>query len=426
MKDAARVLSVTLPYLGFELTDGAMRMLVVLTFHEMGFSAFQIAELFLLYEIAGILTNFIGGWLGSNLGLEKILVAGLAFQVLAMGLMTLGTSWLTVPYVMFTQGISGMAKDLVKVSSKSSLKFIIPDKSDSALFKWVSIITGSKNALKGAGFFLGGMLMLTTGMQVGMVMMAVCLGISIFFTLPVLPKDLGRSKKPLDIRSQFKKTRAIHVLSGARFFLFGSRDVWFVIGLPVFLQEVLGWGYGFTSGFLGAWIIGYGIAQTAVSKFFDGASLAVSMGHVSVAFWTASLIGFPTLIILALSVGFDPTTVLILGLMGYGVFFAVNSIIHSFLVLVYSDQKKASSDVGFYYMANAGGRLAGTLLSGWVYQTQGFVGCLIWSCVFLVAASLISLMLPPLPVSKASAKASPKVEVPVEAPAAAAGASHAA
>ncbi|HYI00970.1 organoarsenical effux MFS transporter ArsJ [Hyalangium sp.] len=400
IKDAARVLSITLPYMGFELTDGAIRMMIVLTFHEMGYSAFQIAGLFLLYEIAGIVTNFVGGWLGSNLGLEKILVAGLALQVVAMGMLTVGQSWLTVPYVMITQGLSGMAKDLVKVSSKSSLKFIIPDKSDSALFKWVSIITGSKNALKGVGFFLGGVLMVVTSMQVAMAIMAVCLAVGIFFTLPALPKNLGRSHKPLDIRSQFKKTKAIHVLSGARFFLFGSRDVWFVIGLPVFLQEVLGWSYTFTAGFMGAWIIGYGMSQTAVSRFFDGGRLAISMGHESVAFWTASLILFPTLIILALSVGFDPGFVLMVGLMGYGVFFAVNSIIHSFLVLVYSDHKKASADVGFYYMANAGGRLAGTLLSGWVYQTQGFVGCLIWSCAFLIAASLVSLLLPPIPTER--------------------------
>jgi predicted MFS family arabinose efflux permease len=400
IKDAARVLSVTLPYMGFELTDGAIRMLVVLTFHEMGYTAFQIAGLFLLYEIAGIVTNFVGGWLGSNLGLEKILVAGLGLQVLAMAMLTVGQGWLTVPYVMLTQGISGVAKDLVKVSSKSSLKFIIPDKSDSALFKWVSIITGSKNALKGVGFFLGGLLMVTMGMQPAMALMAIGLGVGIFFTLPALPKNLGRSHKPLDIRSQFRKTKAIHVLSGARFFLFGSRDVWFVIGLPVFLQDVLGWSYTFTAGFMGAWIIGYGISQTAVSRFFDGGRLAVSMGHESVAFWTASLIAFPTLIILALSVGFDPGFVLIVGLMGYGVFFAVNSIIHSFLVLVYSDTKKASADVGFYYMANAGGRLAGTLLSGWVYQTQGFEACLVWSGGFLVAAALISLLLPPIPVSK--------------------------
>lgn len=397
MGDAVRVLSVTLPYLGFELTDGAIRMLVVLTFHEFGFTAFEIAGLFLLYEIAGILTNFVGGWLGSNLGLEKILIAGLALQVVAMGMLTVGTSSLTVPYVMIAQGLSGTAKDLVKVSSKSSLKFIIPDKSDSALFKWVSVITGSKNALKGVGFFLGGMLMVTVGMQVAMAFMAIALGVGIFFTVPVLPKDLGRSRKKLHIRSQFKKTRAINVLSGARFFLFGSRDVWFVVGLPVFLQETLGWRYELIALFLGAWIVGYGGTQTGVSKLFDGNRLAVSMGHASVAFWTAMLIIFPTGIIFALGVDLDPNVVVVFGLLGYGVFFAVNSIIHSFLVLVYSDQKKASADVGFYYMANAGGRLVGTLLSGWVYQTHGFSGCLIGSVAFLVAAALISLMLPPLP-----------------------------
>ena len=396
--EAVRVLSVTLPYLGFELTDGAIRMLVVLTFHAMGFTAFEVAGLFLLYEIAGIVTNFIGGWLGSNLGLEKILVAGLMLQVVAMLMLTVNVSMLTVFYVMITQGLSGIAKDLVKVSSKSSLKFIIPDKSDSALFKWVSIITGSKNSLKGIGFFLGGIMMTTVGMRVAMLIMSVALGIGIFFTIPSLPRNLGRSKKKLNIRSQFKKPRSIQVLSAARFFLFGSRDVWFVIGLPVFLQEMLGWRYEFISLFMGGWIVGYGMAQTGVPRLFDGKQLATSMGSSSVAFWTGALIVFPAGIVAAMLMELNPNIVVVVGLLGYGIFFAINSIIHSFLVLLYSTEKKAASDVGFYYMANAGGRLAGTLLSGWVYQTQGFIGCLLWSIGFLGTASMISLWLPPLAV----------------------------
>ncbi len=397
MQDTRRVLSVTLPYLCFEITDGAIRMLVTLTFHQMGFTGFQIAGLFILYEIAGVLTNFVGGWLGSNFGLEKILIAGLVLQVLATAMMVVPTDDLTVLYVMVTQGLSGVAKDLVKVSSKTSLKFIIPDKSNSALFRWVATITGSKNALKGLGFVVGGLMMASIGMRVGMGLMSIALAAGVLLTVPALPKDLGRSPKRLDLWSQFQKPRAINVLSGARFFLFGSRDVWFVIGLPIFLQEGLGWSFELVAGFLGLWIVGYGLSQTGVSRVFDGRALTASLGRTAVALWAAALVVFPLGIALGLSAGLNPAVLIVLGLLAYGLFFAVNSILHSFLVLAYSDHKKAASDVGFYYMANAGGRLTGTLLSGWVYETQGFVGCLLWSAGFLVAAAGISLFLPPIP-----------------------------
>lgn len=396
MSIGRRVISFTIPYLGFELTDGAIRMMVVLHFHALGFNPFQIASLFLLYEIAGIVTNFIGGWLGSTFGLEKILIAGLIIQVVAMAMMTAGDTHLSVFYVMVTQGLSGTAKDLVKVGSKTSLKFVIPEGSDGALFKWVSIITGSKNALKGVGFLVGGLMMSSLGMQVSMGIMSACLAVATFLLIPTMPKGLGRATKKVKIKSLFSKTPAINILSAARFFLFGSRDVWFVIGLPVFLQEVAGWSYTGVAAFLALWVVGYGVAQSVVSRFFDGDDLAQTMGHTSVALWTANLMFFPIGIVVAMTVGIDPTFVIVVGLLGYGVFFAVNSIIHSYLVLLYSDRKKAAADVGFYYMANAGGRLVGTLMSGWAYQTHGLVGCLVWSAGALATASLISLLLPPL------------------------------
>ena len=53
---------VTGAYWGFTLTDGALRMLVLLHFYALGYSAFEIALLFVLYEFAGIITNLVGGW----------------------------------------------------------------------------------------------------------------------------------------------------------------------------------------------------------------------------------------------------------------------------------------------------------------------------------------------------------------------------
>jgi predicted MFS family arabinose efflux permease len=396
MRFAVRAAAFAIPYMGFELTDGAIRMLVILHFNAAGFDPFQIAALFLLYEIAGIVTNFIGGWLGSTFGLDKILVVGLFVQVLATAMMSVSNPMLTVMYVMVAQGLSGVAKDLVKVGAKTSLKFLVPEGADSDLFRWVSIITGSKNAMKGLGFLLGGLLITGLGLQASMLLMSASLAVATVIVIPTLPKQLGRAKKQVKVSTLFSKSSAINVLAAARFFLFGSRDVWFVIGLPVYLQDVLGWSYASVAFFLALWIVGYGFAQSVVSRFFSGEDLSVTMGSAAVAFWTANLIFFPICIVVAIKFGLPPGWVLVIGLMGYGIYFAINSIIHSYLVLLYSDRNKAAADVGFYYMANAGGRLAGTLMSGWVYRTNGIIGCLLWSAGFLAAASIISLWLPPL------------------------------
>ncbi|MFQ5543323.1 MAG: organoarsenical effux MFS transporter ArsJ [Nitrospiria bacterium] len=394
MQNSKSFLSIALSYLGFSVTDGALRMLVVLYFHNLGFSPFQVASLFLLYEIAGIVTNFIGGWIGSILGLNITLIAGMLLQVVSMGLLTVDNAFLTVPYIMLMQGFSGIAKDLVKMSSKSSLKVLNTDGKESSLFRWVSLLTGSKNALKGVGFLLGGVFLTQFGFQFSMGLMALTLLALTMFTIISLPKNLGKSEKEATFKSLFSKSKAINILSLARFFLFGSRDIWFVIGLPVFLQVGLGWSYSSVGAFLASWIIGYGLAQTLVPKFIAGDKLTSTMGSKSVAFWTGILILFPACIALSLNKGFNNELIIIIGLLSYGIVFAINSIIHSYLVLAYSDDESVSTDVGFYYMANASGRLVGTLISGWVFQSYGFVACLWWSVGFLMIASIISLKLP--------------------------------
>lgn len=394
MQNSKGFLSITLSYLGFSVTDGAIRMLVVLYFHNLGFTPFQIASLFLLYEIAGIFTNFVGGWIGSILGLNITLISGMLLQVVSMGLLTVENSLLTVPYIMLMQGFSGVAKDLVKMSCKSSLKVMNTEGKDPQLFKWVSILTGSKNALKGVGFLLGGILLTKLGFQYSMGLMAVILLLLTVFTFVSIPKKLGKAKKKTSFKSLFSKSKEINILSMARFFLFGSRDIWFVIGLPVFLQVSLGWSNSYVGAFLAFWIIGYGIAQTLVPKFTNGDRLAHTMGSKSVALWTGLLVLFPATIALLLNRGLNDELIIVIGLLSFGIVFAVNSIIHSYLVLAYSDGEKVSTDVGFYYMANAFGRLAGTLISGWAYQNHGFLACLWWSVGFLILASVVSLWLP--------------------------------
>jgi MFS family permease len=96
----------------------------------------------------------------------------------------------------------------------------------------------------------------------------------------------------------------------------------------------------------------------------------------------------------ALDAGVDPTLVVVLGLIAFGVIFALNSAVHSYLILSYADRHKVSMNVGFYYMANAGGRLTGTVLSGLLYQWEGLVACLWASVAFVLVAGLLSLLLP--------------------------------
>ena len=382
MRDSRKFICISLPYLIFTITDGALRILTILAFHHLGFSPFQIASLFILYEVAGIFTNFLGGWIGSNVGLNKTLIAGLIAQVVALSLLAVNESLLSVVYVMIVQGLSGIAKDLIKVSSKSSVKAIVAVGNHTLLFKFVAFLTGSKNTLKGLGFLLGGVMLSAIGFQISMISMASVLGLTTLLSISCLPKKLGEAKTKTSFMGLFSKSRQINVLSIARFFLFGSRDIWFVIGLPIFLQTSLNWSFEKTSGFLALWIVGYGIAQTLVPLILNGKKLTETMGKRSLSLWTGILILFPSGIALSVMFDVEVEKFILFGLLSYGLFFAINSIIHSYLVLSYSSDDNVSTDVGFYYMANAMGRLVGTLLSGWTFQSYGFSGALWASVVF--------------------------------------------
>ncbi|MBF0262838.1 MAG: organoarsenical effux MFS transporter ArsJ [Magnetococcales bacterium] len=384
---------ITLAYWAFTLTDGAIHMLVVLHFHNLGFSPIAIAFLFLFYEIFGIITNGVGGWIGSRIGLNRTMVIGGFMQVFALGMLAMDPSWLTVAYVMTAMAISGVAKDLNKMSAKAGVKLITPTGGDaeSRLFRWAAVLTGSKNTLKGAGFFLGALLLQVFGFQHTLMAMSGVLLAVYLVTWLVLPGNMGISKTKAKISQLFSNTREINLLSAARFFLFGSRDVWFVVGLPVFLQSVVGWNHVSVGSFLALWVVCYGFVQAGAPLLLRGKRHPTGNTARTMAFLLAAS---PAGIALALMQGYDPALSLMIGLGVFGVLFAINSSVHSYLILSYSDNDKVAMNVGFYYSANAAGRLTGTLLSGWAFQNYGLTGCLWWSTGFVLGAALLSMLLP--------------------------------
>lgn len=390
---------VTAGYWAFTLTDGALRMLVLLHFNELGYSPVSIAFLFVAYEFMGILTNLLGGWVGSRRGLNRTLVGGLGLQIVALGALTFEQAsweqWVGVAYVMTAQAVSGVAKDLTKMSSKSAVKFVAGGESG-ALFRLVAILTGSKNALKGVGFFLGAWLLSWIGYDAALWVMAAALSVVVVGLLMFLREDLGRSKKKTPLRSILSKSTAINRLSAARFFLFGSRDIWFVVALPVFLADELDWSHSAVGAFLAVWVIGYGMIQSVAPRLL--ARTGRQLDEIKATqHWGFALALISAAIALAVVFDFMKTATIIGGLIVFGVAFAMNSSLHSYLILAYSHDDDVATDVGFYYSANAGGRFVGTLLSGLLYLWAGLPGALCGSAASVAAAWALSLRLPPLP-----------------------------
>ena len=397
MKHLRGYLLITAAYWAFTLTDGALRMLVLLEFHRRGLDPVSLAFLFLLYELCGVFTNLLGAWLGSRHGLRWTLYAGLGTQVVALCALSFVdldlAKWLVVALVMGLQALSGIAKDLTKMSSKSAVKLFAKDSegnaSQSILFRWVAVLTGSKNALKGVGFFVGGFLLDVAGFRPALWIMAGGLAATLVLVAVCVREDIGRSKRrPSSLGDLLSHSRAVRLLSLARVFLFGSRDVWFVVGAPVFLHQALGWTFTQVGTFFAAWVIGYGIVQAVAPRFAGGGR--AGKGWV----WTLTL--FTTALAAATQFGTDAarTGIVLAGLVVFGLLFAVNSSVHSYLILAYSDEDEVAQKVGFYYMANAVGRLLGTLLSGLLYLWAGLPGCLWGSAAMLAVAASVSLGLP--------------------------------
>jgi len=388
---------VTSAYWGFTLTDGALRMLVLMHFYRLGYSPFTLAFLFLLYEAAGVLANLIGGWLATRFGIARMLTVGLSTQIVGFMLLSaLSPAWtaaMSVAWVVLSQGVCGVAKDLTKTASKSAIK-ITAGEASGQLFKWVAWFTGSKNAMKGAGFFLGGLLLDQLGFRGALWVMAALIAVILAGVVWSLPPMMGKSKASKSAKELFAKNKGINLLAAARVVLFGARDVWFVVGVPVFLYAS-GWTYTMVGTFLATWTIGYGIVQgvapALVRRSEDGLSTEVPAARL----WSALLAVVPIFLAVLVALNVNHLEwIVVVGLGIFGFAFAVNSSVHSYLILAYAGSEKAAEDVGFYYAANALGRFLGTLLSGVLYQWGGLLYALIGSAVMLVTCWLITLQLP--------------------------------
>ena len=392
---------VTAAYWGFTLTDGALRMLVLLHFYKLGYSPFTLAFLFLLYEAAGVLANLIGGWLATRFGIARMLTVGLVTQIGGFTLLSMldpaWTATMSVAWVVLSQGVCGVAKDLTKTASKSAIKITqaaAKNQGSGQLFKWVAWFTGSKNAMKGFGFFLGGLLLQTLGFRGSLWTMAGLLALVLVGVVFSLPPMMGKSKASKSAKELFAKNPGINALAAARVALFGARDVWFVVGVPVFLYSV-GWTFTMVGGFLAAWTIGYGLVQALapqiVKRSVDGLSREVPAAR----WWSAVLAMIPAAIAVAVWAQVPHLQWWVVGgLSAFGFAFAVNSSVHSYLILAYAGSEKAAEDVGFYYAANALGRFCGTLLSGLLYQWGGLMVALIGSAAMLLVCWFMTLRLP--------------------------------
>ncbi len=387
-------LIITGNYWAFTLTDGALRMLVVLYFHQLGYSPLNIALLFVFYEVFGVVTNLIGGWLGARIGLNKTMNIGLALQIIALAMLLVPTNLLSVFYVMAAQALSGIAKDLNKMSAKSAIKLLVPSGESAKLYRWVALLTGSKNTLKGMGFFLGGVLLTCFGFTGAIAIMTASLIAVWLLSLYMLQADLGKAKSKPKFNAIFSKSRAINLLSASRLFLFAARDVWFVIALPVYLAAEFGWSHSWVGGFVAAWIVLYGVMQTLAPKLTSKSSGQAPTSK-DAAVWGALLALVPLAIALALQSTYSVMWVVTIGLLMFAIIFAINSALHSYLIVEMADKDGVSLDVGFYYMANAVGRLLGTVLSGWVFQSYGLDACLYVSTIFIVFAVFFAALIKP-------------------------------
>ena len=396
-------IAVTAAYWAFMLTDGALRMLVLLHFHRLGFSPVQLAYLFVLYEIAGVVTNLCAGWIAARFGLASTLYAGLGLQIVALlALAQLDPTWAvgaSVGFVMLVQGASGVAKDLAKMSSKSAVKLLAPAE-DGGLFRWVALLTGSKNMVKGLGFLLGAALLATLGFVWAVLGMAAILALILIAVLTAMPPGLPKGRKGAKFSEVFSKSANVNWLSAARVFLFGARDVWFVVGIPIYFYAVLSDGteesnraaFFMIGTFMAVWVILYGLVQIYAPRLLRAKSRPAEDLISAAKGWAWSLAALPAALTLAALFSDGPqgwlTVTLVIGLLAFGAVFAINSSLHSYLILSFTKAERVTMDVGFYYMANAAGRLLGTLMSGLSYQIGG-LPLMLGAAAIMVALSAL-------------------------------------
>jgi MFS family permease len=414
-------------YLLFTITDGAIRMIVLLHAYNKSFSALEVSITFTLYELAGVFTNLAAGFMGAKWGIKLTLISGLSLQLLSYGLLfAWQDDWTkreSIIFVTVAQMFAGIAKDLTKLGGKTVTKLVTPEQKETHLFKLVSLITGWKNSLKGVGYFLGSALLsvsyeLALGFMMGLVVLAMP------WAILGLDKSLGTAKKRnASWKEVFNlENRRLNILSLARLFLFASRDFWFEVPLPFFLRSPSCDGLGTSScllnencgngavcgesgfceninpgggcgglglnrvvvgAFLGGYIILYGQVQAWTPQLVTGPLKQTPPNKLTEVFW--GLINCIPTLVMAIVMTWAPafeagdtaamTIWLIVVIVTFAIIFAINSSIHSFLVVNYASKDKVAVSVGFYYMSNAIGRLLGTLGSGILYTYVGdFVG----------------------------------------------------
>ena len=253
---------------------------------------------------------------------------------------------------------------------------------------------GSKNAVKGLGFLIGALLLGRYGFEMAVIGMALVLSVVLAAVLIFMPSGLPRGMKGAKFTEVWSKDRRINQLSAARLFLFGARDVWFVVGIPVYFYAVLSDGSGagdraafFAIGsFMAVWIMLYGAVQACAPMIVRAKGRPLAEIMTRACRWVAALTMVPAALsmLVAFAQGHPSwlTFALVAGLLIFGFVFAVNSALHSYLILALTGPERVTFDVGFYYMANAAGRLCGTVLSGLSYQLGGLSACLATAAVF--------------------------------------------
>ncbi|KAG1676174.1 hypothetical protein FOA52_005015 [Chlamydomonas sp. UWO 241] len=405
---------ISLSYLLFTTTDGAIRMIVLLHAYNNGFTAMEVAIMFTLYELAGVITNLVAGVAGAKWGIKYTLMTGLTIQIAGIAMLFAwqkswglpGQKYKAIIFVTCSQMLCGIAKDLTKLGGKTVTKLITPDEKQTRLFKLVSFITGMKNSMKGLGYFIGSAAVafnyyFALGLLIFLILLAypwACFGLS---------NQLGRTRKEnLTLAVIFRQSYNVNVLSISRFFLFGSRDLWFEVPLPFFLRDKavgLGWSSTLTGLVLALFIIIYGQFQAWSPQLILSPLRQMPANKYTALLWCALLVGVPLYLggtIQGSDIFFDHDIngmigVLMAGLALFCFIFAVNSSVHSYLIVRYAEGDKVAMNVGFYYMANAMGRLVGTLVSGALYSyvgggiIGGFAACFFTSFAFALCSTIV-------------------------------------
>jgi predicted MFS family arabinose efflux permease len=366
------------------LSDGALRMLVLFHYYTLGYNALDLALVFVLYELFGVIINLVGGKLANRIGLLNSMRLGITLQIITLIALAIPTELPAPWYVMLFQGFAGIAKDITKISAKSAITTISKSNTQ-GLFRIIAAVTGAKNALKGVGFFVGGLLLVTLGMRIALGALVIWVGIGVILTFIVT--STFPAAKTKSIRGILSPLATVNRLAAARVFLFGARDVWQAIALPIFVATAPNWGFWQSGSVMALYTIGYGFIQAFTPRIL--ANVRTPDGRV-----TALLAVIPAVICLTgawvaqlRNLAVEPVLLIVLL---FSIAFAINSAVHSFLIAAYAEEGSVSLDIGLYYSANSLGRLFGTLASGWCYLEWGIIGAMIGAGVMFIPAALLA------------------------------------